>query len=162
MWLWYFLIILTFCSYITQFLRSWRLFKMAIYQPWQFISHSLCHWWCNNHGFDLIPCTFGFWYYLVHCQETAIYHVRRHSAKLETIQEADCYLHPVSLKSSVTGALEEYVSRRRYSWTHWVKVVDVLEKKSLIAKPSTFKSYVSRRCQTCTLSIHPLKIRTWH
>ena len=43
---------LTFCSYITQFLRSWRLFKMTIYQPWQFISHLLCHWWRQNHGFD--------------------------------------------------------------------------------------------------------------
>ena len=30
---------------------------------------------------------------------------------LKTIQEALCYLRPVSLKSSVTDALEEYVCK---------------------------------------------------
>ena len=29
----------------------------------------------------------------------------------DSIQEAFCYLHPVSLKSSLTDALEEYVSK---------------------------------------------------
>ena len=39
---------------------------------------------------DRIPCTFGCWYYLVHCQETAGYHDGRYSAML-------------SLKHSVTS-----------------------------------------------------------
>ena len=36
---------------------------------------------------DRIPCTFRCIYYLVHCQETAIYHVGRHSAMLETLSK---------------------------------------------------------------------------
>ena len=36
---------------------------------------------------DPIPCTFGCGYYLVHCQETARYHVVRHSAMLEALSK---------------------------------------------------------------------------
>ena len=58
---------------------------------------------------DRIPCTFGCWNYLVHFQETLIYHIgRQFSNAKDSIQEAFCYLRPVSLKSSLTVALEEY------------------------------------------------------
>ena len=103
MWLLYFLIMHTFCSYITQFLRSRRLIKMAIYQPlaMPLVMPQPWFWTDSTHirvllsgslsGNGKISCLQAF----------------RHARN--SIQEALCYLNRVSLKSSVTDALEEYV-----------------------------------------------------
>ena len=142
---------LTFCSYITQFLRSGRLFKLAIYQPF---------------AVPLVMPQPWFWSDSIHFRVLILYGSLSGNGKIscwqafsnarDSIQEAFCYLQPVSLKSSVTDALEEYVSKLYQQdvdivwlteWRWWM----FFRKKSLTAKPTTFKSYVSRRCQTCTL-----------
>ena len=106
MWLWYFLIILTFCSYITQFLRSRRLFKMGIYQPYVM---------------PLVMPQPGFWSDSIHFRVLILFGALSGNGKIscwqafnnarDSIQEAFCYLRPMSLKSRATGVLEEYVCK---------------------------------------------------
>ena len=92
--------------YNTQFLRSRRLFNMAIYQPFVmllvmpqpgFLSDSIHFWvlilsgsWPGN---GKISCWQAF------------------NNSRDSIQEAFCYLCPGSLKSSLMDALEKYVCK---------------------------------------------------
>ena len=105
---------LTFCSYITQFLRSWRLLKMAIYQPFAMPLVMPQPWFWSD--------SINFWVLILSCSLSGNGNIsfwQAFSNARDSIQEAFCSLHPVSLKSSVTGALEEYVNRRRYCLTEW-------------------------------------------
>ena len=95
---------LTFCSYITQFLRSRRLFNMAIYQPFVML---------------LVMSQPGFLWDSIHFRVLILSGLWSGNGKIscwqafnnsrDSIQEALCYLRPGSLKSSVTDALEKYV-----------------------------------------------------
>ena len=109
------------CSYITQFLRSGRLFKMAIYQPF---------------AMPLLMPQPGFCLDSMHFRVLLVTGSLSGNGKISRWRDSamqgfsnardafHCYLRPVHLKISVTDALEEYVCKLYQPDAHVVRLTE--------------------------------------
>ena len=96
-------------SYITLFLRSGSVFKMAIYQPFAMpYIMSQPGFWSDSIRFRVLKLTGSLsGNGKVSCWRDSA--MQGFSNARDAFQEAFCYLRPISLESGVTDALEEYV-----------------------------------------------------
>ena len=153
-------------SCITQFLRSGRLSKMAIYQPLTMPFVMPQPGFCSDSMHFRVLIVSGSLSRNGKISRWMDSAMQGFSNARDAFQEAFCYLSPGHLEISLTDALEEYVCKL---YQPDAMLFDSLSEgggrfrnKSLITKPTTFKSCVSQRCQTCAISIHHLEIRIWH
>ena len=107
------------------FLRSGHIFKMSIYQPFAlpFVMSQL-GLWLNYIHFQVLILTSS----LSEKGEESYW--RAFSNAGDSIQEAFCHLGSMPLESTVTDALELYICHQ-YCLTHYVEVVDGLERKEV-------------------------------